>query len=47
VIPFTLVKDQGLIQQVPLESRAHPLAIEYRIEALPRGHFDILEFEGW
>lgn len=43
IIPFDLVK--GLIKDVPVSERAHPLSIEYVIEQLPRQYFDIIEFE--
>lgn len=41
VIPFDGVK--SLAKVVPPKERAHPMAIEYRIENLPRGLFDVLE----
>lgn len=41
VIPFQPIAN--LLQEVPVEKRAHPLSVEYVIERLPRGTFDILE----
>jgi hypothetical protein len=42
VIPFAKVR--GMIREVPVEQRAHPLSLEYIIESLPRPSFDIIEF---
>jgi hypothetical protein len=44
VIPYSLVEDR--LSDVPIGQRAHPLSVEYIIEALPRGFFDVLHFEG-
>ncbi|HEX8696200.1 MAG TPA: hypothetical protein VF746_27530 [Longimicrobium sp.] len=42
VIPFDRVS--GIAFEVPVSERAHPLSVEYRVEVLPRGCFDIIEF---
>jgi hypothetical protein len=42
IIPFALVTD--LIVNVPVKSRAHPLANEFIIEMLPRRYFDVIEY---
>lgn len=41
VIPFAAVAER--VMEVPLEERAHPLSIEYRVEELPRACFDVIE----
>lgn len=42
IIPYDRVAH--LVSDVPVEMRAHPLSPEYRIEALPRDCFDMIEF---
>jgi hypothetical protein len=41
VIPFESVR--GVVAEVPVHDRAHPLSVEYRVESLPRACFDMLE----
>lgn len=41
IIPFTKVA--RLAKEVPVDQRAHPMSIEYRIESLPRNLFDPIE----
>ena len=41
VIPYAPVA--GLIREVPISKRAHPLSKEYIIEQLPRKYFDPIE----
>jgi hypothetical protein len=41
VIPFERVR--GLVVDVPVPERAHPMSIEYRVERLSRDCFDMLE----
>ena len=41
VIPYAGVRDRTA--EVPLSERAHPFSVEYRIHALPRACFDLLE----
>ena len=41
VIPFEGIR--GMAVEVPVGERAHPFSIEYRVEALPRESFDMLE----
>jgi hypothetical protein len=41
VIPFERVR--GTVFEVPVEQRAHPLSVEYRVENLARECFDMLE----
>jgi hypothetical protein len=36
----------GLVREVPVVERAHPLSVEYIIEALPKKYFDAIEI-GW
>lgn len=43
IIPFNLVTE--LVEEVPVEERAHPLSVEYIIRALPRHLFDIITLE--
>jgi hypothetical protein len=41
VIPYHCVA--GILTEVPVAERAHPLSVEYRIESLPRSCFDVIE----
>lgn len=41
VIPYTAVA--AIAVEVPVSNRAHPLSVEYVIERLPGGLFDIIE----
>ena len=41
IIPFEQVK--GIVTRVPVSERAHPMSVEYRVEALPRAAFDMIE----
>ena len=41
VIPFDRVRDT--VVDVPVQERAHPLSVEYRVERLGRDTFDMLE----
>lgn len=41
VIPFQPVT--RLLKEVPVEERAHPMSVEYKIEQLPRRYFDVVE----
>lgn len=43
VIPFEQV--HRIAVRVPAAERAHPLSLEFRIERLPNGMFDILELK--
>ena len=43
VIPFNLVAD--LVDEVPVDERAHPLSVEYIIRELPRHLFDVITLE--
>jgi len=43
LIPFAAVA--GLLQDVPVANKAHPLSVEYLIERLPRASFDVIDFE--
>jgi hypothetical protein len=43
VIPYDRVAN--IIQEVPVQERANPLSVEYRIELLPRDSFDVLRLE--
>jgi hypothetical protein len=43
IIPFNLVTE--LVEEVPVEERAHPLSVEYLIKELPRHLFDIITLE--
>ena len=43
VVPYGRVS--GLVKEVPVEERAHPLSQEYIIESLPRRLFDIIKLE--
>jgi len=42
IIPFT-GRVARLAKEVPVDQRAHPMSIEYRIEKLPRTMFDPVE----
>jgi hypothetical protein len=42
IIPFSKVK--RLVLEVDVKDRAHPLSVEYKIEALPSGSFEAIEF---
>ncbi|HEY6351300.1 MAG TPA: hypothetical protein VI636_17995 [Candidatus Angelobacter sp.] len=42
IMPFELV--QKLLIKVPVADRAHPLSNEFLIDALPRTHFDVIQF---
>jgi hypothetical protein len=42
VIPFDRIAER--VVAVPVRGRAHPLSLEYRIENLDRGSFDLLQF---
>jgi hypothetical protein len=44
VIPFQPVAK--LVKGVPVEGRAHPLSVEYKIEQLHRRYFDVVEMYG-
>jgi hypothetical protein len=44
VIPHHLVK--GIIREVPVNQRAHPMSREYIIDKLPRSSFDVIKFDG-
>jgi hypothetical protein len=41
VIPFAGVRDR--VVEVPVADRAHPFSLEFRIFALPRACFDVIE----
>jgi hypothetical protein len=41
IIPFEQVK--GIVTRVPVSERAHPMSVEYKVEALPRAAFDMVE----
>jgi hypothetical protein len=41
VIPFDRL--EGRVPEVPVSQRAHPLSLEYRVEDLRSGCFDVLE----
>jgi hypothetical protein len=42
IIPYDRVAT--LVADVPVPLRAHPLSVEFKVEALPRECFDIIEF---
>lgn len=42
IIPFAS-KIARLAKEVPVDQRAHPMSVEYRIESLPRSMFDAVE----
>jgi hypothetical protein len=44
IIPYGPVS--SLVKEVPVSERAHPLSVEYLIEALPKNSFDVIEI-GW
>jgi len=41
IIPYQCVAQ--LVQDVPIEERAHPLSLELKVSALPRKFFDVIE----
>lgn len=41
VIPFAGVEE--LVREVSVSERAHPMSLEFRVAALPRSRFDVLE----
>ena len=41
IIPYESVKN--LIEDVPIDKRAHPLSIEFIIQRLPRNCFDVIQ----
>jgi hypothetical protein len=41
IIPYHQVR--GIVKEVPIHERAHPFSEEYRIEALPRNSFHMIE----
>lgn len=43
VMPFEAVR--GRVAEVSVRDRAHPMSVEFRVERLPRDHFDMLELE--
>jgi hypothetical protein len=43
VIPYDQIA--GMVAEIPVSSRAHPLSVEYLIERLPGRLFDIIELE--
>ena len=43
VIPYHLVAK--IVEEVPVEKRAHPLSLEYVIEELSRKFFDVIEWK--
>lgn len=43
VMPYETVRDR--VVEASVRQRAHPMSIEYRVEQLPRDHFDMLELE--
>ncbi|HYH81570.1 MAG TPA: hypothetical protein VEX86_17325 [Longimicrobium sp.] len=42
IIPYERVAE--LVADVPVRMRAHPLSVEFKVEALPRECFDMIEF---
>jgi hypothetical protein len=34
---------ETLVSDVPVKDRAHPLSVEFKVEALPRKCFDLIE----
>jgi hypothetical protein len=42
IIPYDRV--ETLVSNVPVRDRAHPLSVEFKVEALPRDSFDLIEF---
>jgi len=43
VIPYDRVIN--LVKEVPVNERANPLSVEFRIELLPKSAFDVIELE--
>jgi hypothetical protein len=43
VIPYDRVR--GTVVEAPIEERAHPFSIEYKVNPLPRDCFDMLELK--
>lgn len=43
VMPYEAVRNR--VVEASVRQRAHPMSIEYRVEQLPRDHFDMLELE--
>jgi hypothetical protein len=43
VMPFDRVR--SMVVEASVQQRAHPMSVEYRVEQLPRDHFDMLELE--
>lgn len=41
IIPYERVR--GMVREVPVHERAHPLSEEYRVESLPRDSFHMIE----
>jgi hypothetical protein len=41
IIPYERVR--GMVSEVPVHERAHPLSEEYRVQALPRESFHMIE----
>jgi hypothetical protein len=41
VMPYVTVANR--LSEVPIADRAHPLSVEYVIDRLPRGDFDVIE----
>ena len=41
IIPYDRVA--SLVADVPVKDRAHPLSVEFKLQALPRDCFDIIE----
>jgi hypothetical protein len=42
IIPYDRVAT--LVSDVPVRERAHPLSVEFKVTALPRECFDLIEF---
>ena len=42
IIPYDRV--ETLVSDVPVYERAHPLSVEFKVTALPRDSFDLIEF---
>ena len=42
IIPFDRV--ETLVSDVPVREPAHPLSVEFKVQALPRACFDLIEF---
>jgi hypothetical protein len=43
LIPYDGVR--GMVVEAPVHERAHPFSIEYKVNPLPRGAFDMLELK--